>query len=156
MHQSWGVGQVVSLVLACAIGMPCMAASRIGSLEVRAGKASAACFTIAQAQERRTGAPQFDAISVSDTANPRLALWSMVMPRERTFAVSFQMCIPYGGRLPVLPQTAAAALAPGRIYEATMAPRAPPAGAPRLYRARFCLRPPRVLQLAPGDASCPP
>lgn len=156
MHQSWWVGRVVSLMLVCVIAAPSMAASRIGELEVRPGKGGAACFTIPHAQERRTGAPQFEAISVTDAANPKLALWSMAMPRERTFAVSFQMCIPYGGRLPVLPRTAAAALAPGRVYEVTIAPRAPQAGAPRLYRARFCLRPARVLQLAPGAASCPP
>lgn len=62
------------------------------------------------------------------------------MPKARTFAVTFRMCIPYAGRLPVLPQTPAAALLPGRPYEVTLAVCAPQqAGAPRSYRARFCL-----------------
>lgn len=154
MRQSWTRWQMLGC-LGCLITAPSMAAPRVGPLEVRSSAASPACFTIPQAEERRAGAPQFDAISVTDGANGKLILWSMSMPRERTFAVSFRMCIPYAGRLPVLPRTVAAKLVPGRIYHVTMTARTPAPGAPRVYLAWFCLRTGNVRQL-PGAASvCP-
>lgn len=116
------------------------AQARIGVLDVRAGQYGAACFTISQAEEARHGTPQFDAISVVDPASPRVPLWRMAMPRERTFALSHHMCVPYAGRVPALPRTSAAPLLPGRVYEAAIVVRTPAAGAPRLYRVRFCLR----------------
>lgn len=144
------------LVLASLLAVPCEAAPRVGPLEVRAGHAGVACFTIPEAQERGSGPPQFDSISVADVFAPRTPLWSMTMPPDRTFAVSFRMCIPYGGRLPVLPHNVAAPLTAGRIYEVTMTPRAPEAGAPRMYRARFCLHGRAVQQLSVGAMSgCP-
>jgi hypothetical protein len=70
----------------------------------------------------------------------RTALWSMAMPKERTFALSFRMCIPYAGRLPVLPQMPAAPLQAGHPYEVVIDVKTPQqAGAPHSYRARFCL-----------------
>ena len=116
-------------------------AARIGELEVREGNAGVPCFTIPEAEERRSGAPDFQSISVFDAGmGAKTPLWSMSMPKARTFPVSFRMCIPYAGRLPVLPQTAAAALQPGRPYDVTIEVRAPQqAGAPHSYRARFCL-----------------
>jgi hypothetical protein len=50
------------------------------------------------------------------------------------------MCIPYAGRVPVLPQTPAAPLAPGTVYEVAINARSSRlSAAPRDYRARFCL-----------------
>ncbi|MES2318810.1 MAG: hypothetical protein V4631_15120 [Pseudomonadota bacterium] len=127
-----------ALVLALA-GAPAAGAVRIGELVVREGNAGVPCFTIPEAEERRGGAPDFQSISVGE-AGARTALWSMTMPKARTFPVSFRMCIPYAGRLPVLPQTAAATLQPDRPYDVTIEVRAPrQAGGPRSYRARFCL-----------------
>jgi hypothetical protein len=116
-------------------------AARIGELEVREGKAGVPCFTIPEAEERRSGAPDFQAINVLEAGTgAKTPLWSMAMPKARTFPVSFRMCIPYAGRLPVLPQTPAAPLQAGRPYDVTIEVRAPQqAGAPRNYRARFCL-----------------
>ena len=142
---------VLCLVCAQAAG-----AARVGELEVREGNAGVPCFTIPEAEERRAGAPDFQAISVVETG-AKTPLWSMVMPKARTFPVSFRMCIPYAGRLPVLPQTPAAALQPGRPYDVTIEVRAPQqAGAPRNYRARFCLvsqgkGAPRVRNLGAGS-----
>lgn len=135
-----------SCFLCCAVVLGLVAAPgastlRTGELEVRQGHGGVPCFTISQAQERRAGAPQFQSISVADGGpGARALMWRMALPNWRSFAVSFRMCIPYGGRLAVLPQTAAAALVPGRPYEVTMeAAPDPAAGAPRIYRARFCL-----------------
>jgi hypothetical protein len=127
-------------VLGLAAG-PAFGAPRTGELEVREGKTGVPCFTISQAEERRGGAPDFQSISVAEAGvGARSVVWSMAMPKARTFAVSFRMCIPYAGRLPVLPQTPAAALQPGRLYEVTIETRPPrAAGAAGHYRARFCL-----------------
>lgn len=127
---------ILGLVAAQAAG-----AVRVGELEVREGKAGVPCFTIPEAEERRGGAPDFQSISVLDAgAAAKVPLWSMAMPKAHTFAVSFRMCIPYAGRLPVLPQTPAAPLQPGRPYEVSIEVRTPQqAGAPHSYRARFCL-----------------
>ncbi|MES2019323.1 MAG: hypothetical protein V4484_22760 [Pseudomonadota bacterium] len=115
------------------------AAPRIGELDVRPGQAGVPCFTVSEAEERRSGSPDFQAISVIDSA-AKTPLWSMAMPKERSFAMTFLMCIPYAGRSPVLPQTPAAPLQTGRAYDVTIETRArPQAGAPHTYRARFCL-----------------
>ena len=74
-------------------------------------------------------------------AAPKTALWRMAMPAQRTFPVSFRMCIPYAGRLPVLPQMPAAPLQAGKIYDVVIDARTGHARAvgPRDYRGRFCL-----------------
>ena len=114
---------------------------RVGPIEVREGKGGVPCFTIPEAEEQRSGAPDFQSISVAEAGpGPRPVLWSMSMPKPRTFPITFRMCIPYAGRLPVLPQTPAAALLPGRPYDVIIEVRTPQlAGAPRSYRARFCM-----------------
>lgn len=130
-----------ALILA-GLGPDACAATRTGAMEVREGNRGVPCFTIAEDEERRLGAPDFDSITVSGPDGQKPAAWSMAMPRDRTFPVSFLMCIPYGGRLPVLPQTPAAALQPYKVYEAVIEVRGKrPGGAPRNYRARFCLVP---------------
>ncbi len=125
-------------VLAIAGAGEC-AAARVGELLVREGHAGVPCFTLAAEEEARGGAPDFHAISVSEVGT-RNVLWRMVMPAQRTFPVTFRMCIPYAGRLPVLPQTSADPLHAGKVYEVAMVARPQrPAAAPREYRARFCL-----------------
>ena len=116
-------------------------AARVGQLEVKSGTGGAPCFTISEAEEMRGGAPDFQSITVSDAAGGAKAImWNMAMPGQRTFPVSFRMCVPYAGRLPVLPQTPAAVLQPGRVYEVAIETRKPVgAGAARSYRARFCV-----------------
>lgn len=132
-------------VLAIAGAGQCAGAARVGELQVREGNGGVPCFTISEAEEGRGGAPDFQSITVSEAgAGPRMPLWRMGMPPQRTFPVSFRMCIPYAGRLPVLPQTPAAPLQAGRIYEVAIdtrpsAPGRRPTGAPRDYRGRFCL-----------------
>ena len=146
------------------VGAQAAGAVRTGELEVRQGNAGVPCFTITEAEERRAGAPDFQSISVFDAATgAKTPMWSMAMSKVRTFPVSVRMCIPYAGRLPVLPQTPAAALMAGRPYEVTIEARAPQAaGAPRSYRGRFCLvgqeqGPPRVRNLDPkARAACTP
>ncbi len=129
------VSPAIILFLALAVMDGAAAAPRIGELEVRQGNGGAPCFSISEAEEQRGGAPNFDAITVSDG---KAVLWTMVMPKQRTFPVTFRMCIPYAGRLPVLPQTPAAELQVGRAYDVYVATRKPGA-APQGYRARFCL-----------------
>lgn len=125
---------ILGLVGAQAAGAP-----RIGELDVRPGDAGLPCFTISEAEERRSGTPDFQSISVVDSA-ANVPVWSMAMPPARTFPLAFLMCVPYAGRLSVLPQTPAVPLQPGRTYEVMIAVRAPrQAGAPRSYHARFCL-----------------
>lgn len=121
------------------VGAHAAGAVRVGELAVREGHAGVPCFTISEAEERRSGAPDFRSISVAEPG-AKAPLWSMAMPGARTFPVSFWMCIPYAGRLPVLPQMPAAALQPGKPYDVTIEVRAPSqAGAPHTYRARFCM-----------------
>lgn len=125
-----------------ALGPYACAATRTGDLEVREGRAGVPCFTIPKGEENRMGAPDFESITVSGPDGQKSAAWRMSMPKSRTFPVSSLMCIPYAGRLPVLPQTPADALLPNKVYEATIEVRGTrPAGAPRHYRARFCLVP---------------
>lgn len=117
--------------------MDSAAAVRVGELTIRPGNSGVPCFSISQAEEERSGSPNFHSITVSDG---KTTLWSMAMPSHRTFPVSFRMCIPYAGRLPVLPQTPAAELQPGRLYEVVIESRMPSnASKPRSYRGRFCV-----------------
>lgn len=127
------------LVLAAMAGAGECAAARVGELMVKEGKGGAPCFTISEAEEKRGGTPDFHAITVSEHGG-KAALWKMAMPAHRTFPVTVRMCIPYAGRVPVLPQTPAAPLEAGRLYDVAITAR-PPRGpkAPRDYRARFCL-----------------
>lgn len=135
------------LFLACclfiALARDCAAAPavRIGEVMVRQGNGGVPCFSISEREEARAGAPDFHSITVSEAGpGAKNAMWSMAMPRQRTFPVSFRMCVPYAGRLPVLPQTPAAPLQPGRVYEVAIEPRGPlAAAAPRSYRGRFCV-----------------
>ncbi len=130
-------------LLFCALARESVAAPavRTGEVMVREGNGGVPCFSISEREEARAGAPNFDSITVSEAGpGARTPMWSMSMPRQRTFPVSFRMCVPYAGRLPVLPQTPAAALQPGRVYEVAIEPRGPLAAkAPRSYRGRFCV-----------------
>lgn len=148
------------------------AAAPVGALEVREGHAGVPCFTISEAQERRSGAPDFQSIAVREAGSHHKGAlaWSMTLAGARTFAVTFRMCIPYAGRLPVLPQTPAAELRPGQVYEVGMEVRMPaPAtsklAAPRIYRGWFCIarqgqRRVQALDAAQASAAgargCPP
>jgi hypothetical protein len=155
----WARGIILGAVSLQLMGWAQASVSRVGELEVRMASAGTPCFTISEPQERRSGAPEFQSISVVQSwPGAKVVMWTMAMPGARTFPLSFRMCIPYGGRVPVLPQTPAAALVAGRPYEVTIAVRAPPTGeAPHSYRARFCLlgAPPsevRTLGAATNDA----
>ncbi len=125
-------------VLAISAGAAECAAARVGELLVKEGKGGVPCFTISEAEEQRGGTPDFQEIAVSEPG-AKAALWRMAMPVHRTFPVTVSMCIPYAGRLPVLPQTPAAPLEEGRVYEVAISARAPRSAGPREYRARFCL-----------------
>ena len=115
------------------------AAVRTGALLVKQGNGGVPCFTIAEAEEARGGAPDFHAISVTEVG-AKTSMWKMALPAQRSFPVTFRMCIPYAGRLPVLPQTPAAPLQPGTVYEVAIEARAARSGSGiRDYRARFCL-----------------
>lgn len=116
-------------------------APRTGEAEVRGTSSGLPCFTISEREERQNGAPNFQAISVYESsARPRTKMWTMSMPAQRTFPVLFSMCIPYAGRVQSLPQTAAATLEPGKVYEVHIDVRAGGApNQPRGYGARFCL-----------------
>jgi hypothetical protein len=117
------------------------AAPRTGEAEVRETSNGTPCFTISEREERRGMAPDFEAITVYDpSARPRAKMWAMAMPPNRTFPVLFSMCIPYAGRVQSLPQTKAAPLETGKVYEVYIDVKSGagpnrPAG----YGARFCL-----------------
>jgi hypothetical protein len=115
-------------------------APRSGEAEVRESGNGLPCFTITEREEQR-GAPDFQAVTVYDiSAKPRVKMWAMAMPPDRTFPVLFSMCVPYGGRVQSLPQTASTPLQPGTVYEVSIDVR--PGGAPglpRSYGARFCV-----------------
>src|SRR6476660_9285556 len=96
---------VALFIVLTAAALDSVAGPRVGELVVRTGSSGVPCFTISEAEEARSGAPDFHAIAVSEGKN---VLWGMTMHGQRTFPVSFRMCIPYAGRLPVLPQTPAA------------------------------------------------
>jgi hypothetical protein len=112
------------------------AATRTGEAEVREGPRGGPCFTISP-REERLGTPDFRAVTVSDGAR---LLWRMSMPTERSFPLSFSMCVPYGGRVASLPRTQAAELVAGKVYYLHIETR-PAKGKtmPLAYVARFCL-----------------
>lgn len=115
-----------------------LAAARVGELEVRSGSNAAPCFTVSAEEEMHGGSPQFQSIVVRD-ATSTAPMWSMAMPKGRTFALAPYMCVPYGGRPAVLPQTPAVPLQRGRIYEVGVHALPYKPGGPRQYRARFCV-----------------
>jgi len=91
---------------------PAAVLARVGAAEVREGPRGGPCFTISPREERE-GTPDFHAVTVTGGQRP---LWKMTMPRERTFPLSFSMCVPYGGQVASLPRTQAATLEPGKVY----------------------------------------
>jgi hypothetical protein len=132
---------ILTLFLASLL-LPAQAARRIGEAQVRADANGQPCFTISESDEKRSGTPDFQAITVSEGAR---VLWHMTMPRDRTFPVNFSMCIPYGGRVTALPQTPAAALAEGKTYSVQLEARPGKSPAmPLRYQANFCLHPKRA------------
>lgn len=131
--------KLVPILLLAVLLLPAQAVSRIGEAQVRTDANGRPCFTISEREEKRSGTPDFQAITVSEGQR---VLWQMSMPRERTFAVSASMCIPYGGRVPALPQTPAAALVAGRLYTVLLETRpGKPAAMPVRYRAQFRVQP---------------
>ncbi|WP_322402383.1 hypothetical protein [Massilia luteola] len=126
----------VPVLLVCAWLPAAAAFARVGEAEVREGPRGGPCFTITP-REERLGTPDFQAIIVWEGARP---VWKMTMPRERTFPLTFAMCVPYGGRVASLPRTASTPLAPGRIYSLRIEARPEANGqAASSYEARFCL-----------------
>ena len=126
----------LTLCLASLFTLHAQAARRIGEAEVRSGKNALPCFTITEHEERRGGSPDFQAVTV--TAGERV-LWRMAMPRERTFPLASSMCIPYGGRVQALPQTPAAPLERGIVYNVELESRPGKNATAPAYKARFCL-----------------
>lgn len=128
---------VLSFCLACLLVLPAHGARRVGEAQVRADANNRPCFTISEREEKRSGAPNFQAITVTGGGH---LLWHMTMPRGRTFPVAYSMCIPYAGRVPALPQTPFAPLEAGKVYIVQIDSR-PGKGAtgPLRYQARFCL-----------------
>jgi hypothetical protein len=121
--------------LALVVG-PAGAMARTGSAEVREGPRGGPCFTISPKEDSK-GTPDFQSVTVSD--GQRL-LWKMSMPPERTFPLSFSMCVPYGGQVASLPRTQAAELETGRVYYLHIEARPGKVrGAAQAYEARFCL-----------------
>lgn len=116
-------------------------APRTGEAEVRETGSGLPCFTISEREERKSGAPNFEAIAVYDTSvRPRAQMWAMKMPAQRTFPLLFSMCVPYGGRVPSLPQTVATMLEAGKMYEVFIDVRGDDTpNQVRSYGARFCL-----------------
>ena len=120
------------------VSVAVQAEPRIGEIEVRDGS-GAPCFTIPQSEERRSGAPNFQAILVAEAGGAHASMWKMTMPKGRTFSLSFTMCVPYGGRPQVLPRSTSSPLQPGKHYDVSISAEPTKAGGPRTYRARFCL-----------------
>lgn len=136
--------RILTLCLAGLLLLPSQAARRIGEAEVRENANGLPCFTISEREEGRSGTPDFGAITV--TEGERI-LWRMAIPPERTFPVTHSMCVPYGGRVPALPQTPATPLVSGIVYTVKIDTR--PRGAafaPLRYGAHFCVA-------APGNGS---
>lgn len=128
------------LLLTVLLAPPAQAARRTGEAEVRSGANGVPCFTISEREEQRGGAPDFQAITVTDPGGK--PMWKMAMPRERTFPVTYSMCIPYAGRVQALPQTPATVLEAGKVYQVLIeARKAKTAASPLRYQARFCLAP---------------
>ena len=126
----------LTLCLAGLLTLHAQAAPRVGEAQVRSGKNELPCFTIAEREEQRGGNPDFQAVTVS--AGERV-LWRMAMPRERTFSLASSMCIPYGGRVQALPQTPAAPLERGVVYNVELESRPGKNATAPAYKARFCL-----------------
>jgi hypothetical protein len=127
------------LLLAGAVASAAPAA-RTGEAAVRETSSGLPCFTITEREEKR-GTPNFQAVAVYDiSARPKVKMWVMSMPPDRTFPVLFSMCVPYGGRVQSLPQTVSTTLQQGKLYEVSIdvRPGGTP-GLPRSYAARFCL-----------------
>jgi hypothetical protein len=149
----FSIPRVTFAVLLAGAWLPAPAWARVGAAEVRTGPGGGPCFGIAPG-EARLGTPEFGAIVVTDGVHP---VWKMALPKERTFALAAGTCVPYGGHSPALPRTAAAPLAPGRVYLLRIDAR--PSGhdhAAASYEARFCLAPRAdggmaVLQLRSGE-----
>lgn len=141
--------RTLTLCLAGLLLLPVQGARRIGEAQVRTNANGLPCFTISEREEQRSGTPDFQAITVS--AGERI-LWHMAMPPERTFPVSFSMCIPYGGRVPALPQTPSATLDEGKVYAVQLdtRPGKHPV-TPLRFQTQFCFRGP-----AAGSALSPP
>src|SRR3954454_13733452 len=71
--------------------------ARSGEAEVRDSGSGLPCFTISEREERKSGAPNVEGISVYDVSvRPRAGMWKMTMPSHRTFPVLFSICVPYG------------------------------------------------------------
>jgi hypothetical protein len=144
---------LATLALAILVAWPLHAATRIGEAEVREGPRGGPCFTISP-REERLGTPEFQSVTVSDG---RRQLWKMAMPAQQTFPLTFNMCVPYGGRVASLPRTEAVELEPGKVYYLHIAARPGKAKAtPLAYQARFCLAVQRdgsaaVHQIGNGD-----
>jgi hypothetical protein len=131
--------RTLTLCLAGLLLFPAQAERRVGEAQVRANANGQPCFTISEREERRSGTPDFQAITVTEGER---VVWRMSMPRERTFPVSSSMCIPYGGRVQALPQTPAAPLKDGvRYIVAVEARSARSVATPLRYQASFCLTP---------------
>jgi hypothetical protein len=112
---------LVPLLLLAAASAHAAPAMRGGEAEVRAGVDGVPCFTISEREERRGEAPNFKGVTVIDPSNKaRPVMWAMALPPERSFAVLHSMCVPYAGRVPALPQTAAATLEAGKVYEVSI------------------------------------
>jgi hypothetical protein len=149
---------ILLLTAACACAAPAPApAPRTGEAEVRESGSGLPCFTISEREERKNGAPNFEAVTVYDpSSKPRVKMWMMSMPPNRTFPVLFSMCVPYGGRVQSLPQSVATVLETGKVYEVYIDVRAGETpNQPRTYGARFCLAKQRdgsvvVHQIGPG------
>lgn len=143
------IKRTLTLCLAGLLLLPAEAGRRVGEAAVREDKNGLPCFTISEREEERSGTPDFQAITVS--AGERI-LWHMAMPRERTFPVAASMCIPYGGRVPALPQTPAAALDAGKVYAVQLDMRpGKNAAMPLHYQTQFCLK-----GAAAGSVPSPP
>jgi len=118
------------------MAVPAAALARTGAAEVREGPRGGPCFTITPKEEVR-GTPDFQSVTVSDGQRPQ---WKMTMPPERTFPLSFSMCVPYGGQVASLPHTPAAELQTGKVYYLRIEARPGKLrGAAQAYEARFCL-----------------
>ena len=128
---------LLTLFLASLLTLPASAARRIGEAQVRTGKNDLPCFTLAEREEKRSGSPDFQSVTVREGER---IVWRMTMPPERTFPLASSMCIPYGGRVQALPQTPAAALTSGVVYTVQLETRpGESATTPLRYAARFCL-----------------
>jgi hypothetical protein len=131
------MNRTLSLCFAGLLLLPAQAAPRVGEAAVRADANGLPCFTISEREEQRSGTPDFEAITVTEGER---VLWHMALPRDRSFPVSFSMCIPYGGRVPALPQTPVGLLGDGKVYTVRVEVRpGRNASIPLRYQTRFCL-----------------